>query len=255
MIERKFVQEKLKEYQVEEFISSTLKRVGHSKTKLVRTPLGEKIVIYAVRPGLVVGKKGENIKKLTKTLKTKFKFENPQVEIAEIERPSLDARIVAERIASTMEQFGSNRFKGIGHKTMQDVMDAGALGVEVIISGKVPSQRAKRWRFYRGYLKKCGEVAKTKVLTAYSEAQLKSGTIGVQVRIMPPDIELPDKVTLRTDEETTKIVKEQEETKQKEVEKPKKAKRAPAKKTTRKTKPKAKESVKEPEAPAEEAKE
>ncbi len=197
MIERKFVQEKLKEFQIEEFIAQSLKRVGLSKTKLVRTPLGEKIIIYAVRPGLVVGRKGENIKRLTRTLKSRFGLENPQLEIAEILKPELDARIVAEKITSTLEQFGLNRFKAIGHKTLQEVMNAGALGIEVLISGKVPSQRAKRWRFYQGYLKKCGDVAKEQVLVAYGEAHLKTGTVGVQVRIMPSDVILPDKVIMR----------------------------------------------------------
>jgi small subunit ribosomal protein S3 len=239
MIERKFVQEKLKEFQIEEYVSETLKRVGHSKTKVVRTPLGEKVIIYAVRPGLVVGKKGENIKKLTRTLKTRFGLENPQVEIAEIPSPDLDPKIVAEKISSTMEQFGSSRFKAIGHKAMQDVMNAGGLGIEILVSGKVPSQRAKRWRFYQGYLKKCGDVAQTQILQAYSEAQLKSGTVGIQVRIMPPDVELPDKVIIKSVEDAQQSTqKEAEEKAAKEQveaeEKPKK--KAPRKRGPRKKK-------------------
>ncbi len=194
MIERKFISEKMKEHQIQEFISETLKNVGHSHTKLVRTPLGEKVVIYASRPGLVVGRKGENIKKLTNTLKKKFNLENPQIEIAEVENPSLDAQIVAERIASTLERFGTNKFKAIGHKTMTDVMSAGALGIEILISGKVPSQRAKTWRFYSGYLKKCGNIAVEGVKRARAAAILKTGAIGVQVAIMGPGIELPDAI-------------------------------------------------------------
>src|SRR3989304_2692290 len=151
MIERKFIAERLKEYQIQEFISQTLKNVGHSHTKLVRTPLGEKVIIYASRPGLVVGRKGENIKKLTNTLKKKFNLENPQIEIAEVENPNMDSQIVAERLARTRARFGIQKFKAIGHKTMMDVMSSGALGIEILISGKVPSARAKTWRFYSGY--------------------------------------------------------------------------------------------------------
>ena len=95
-----FVAEKLKEYRVQEFISKSLKNVGHSHTKVQRTPLGEKIIVYASRPGLVVGRKGENIKKLTTTLKKKFDFEDPQIEISEVDNIFLDAQIVAEIIAS-----------------------------------------------------------------------------------------------------------------------------------------------------------
>ena len=197
MIERKFVTKKIKEQQIEEFISQTLKNVGHSHTSLQRTPVGEKVVIYASRPGLVVGRKGENIKKLTNTLKRKFNLENPQIEIAEVEQPNLDAQIVAERIASTIERFGIQKFKAIGHKTMTDVMNAGALGIEIIISGKVPSARAKSWRFYSGYLKKCGNTALTNVEIAYGTAKLKSGIVGVKVSIMASTAGLANKITFK----------------------------------------------------------
>ncbi len=203
MIERKFVREKFKEYQIQDYIAKTLKNVGHSHTKLVRTPLGEKIVIFASRPGLVVGRKGENIKKLTATLKKKFGLENPQIEISEVEQPLLDAQIVAERIASTLERFGTQKFKAIGHKTMSDVMNAGALGIEIIISGKVPSARAKSWRFYSGYLKKSGSIALTGMRNANASAQLKSGTVGVKVKILPPDVKLPDDIELKQEEVLT----------------------------------------------------
>lgn len=196
MIERDFVKQRKKEYQIQEFVSSSLKNVGHSHTKMIRTPLGEKIIIFASRPGLVVGKEGENIKKLTQSLKRRFELENPQIEISEVEDINLDAQIVAEKIASSLEKFGINKFKGIGHKAMTDVMGAGALGIEIRISGKVPSARAKSWRFYLGYLKKSGDVAKG-IKQAYAVAQLKSGTVGIQVRIMPPDINLPDKIVIK----------------------------------------------------------
>lgn len=196
MIERKLLKSKMKEFQVEDYIAKTLQNAGHSHTKLVRTPLGEKIIIFASRPGIVVGRKGENIKKLTNTLKRKFKFENPQIEISEVENPNLDAQIVAEKIASTLERFGLKRFKATGHKTLVDVMNAGAIGIEIVMSGKIPSTRARSWRFYSGYLKKCGDIALTGVKTAYASAQLKSGTVGIRVKIMPPDVKLPDDIEI-----------------------------------------------------------
>jgi len=195
MIERQFVAQKLKEFQIQEYITETLGNVGHSHTKLQRTPLGEKIVVFSSRPGLVVGRKGANIKKLTTTLKKRFGLENPQIEISEVENINLDATIVAERIISSLEKFGTQRFKGVGHKSIQDVMNAGALGVEILISGKIPSSRAKTWRFYKGYLKKCGDVAVSHVKEAHSQALLKTGVVGVKVKIMLADTELPDKIT------------------------------------------------------------
>jgi small subunit ribosomal protein S3 len=196
MDQTKILQQKIKEFEIQEFVAQNLKGVGLSSTKLVLTPLGEKIVVSASRPGLVVGRKGQSIKKLTSLLKKRFNLENPQIEISEVENVNLDSQIVAERIANSLERFGLSRFKGVGHKTMEDVMHSGALGIEIIISGKVPSARAKRWRFYQGYLKKCGQVAIEGVRTAYTTAQLKTGTIGIVVKIMPPNLILPDDITI-----------------------------------------------------------
>ena len=210
MIERKFVAHKIKEYQIQEYIEGNLKNVGHSHTKMIKTPLGEKIILYASRPGLIVGRKGQNIKELTKTLKKRFGLENPQIEINEVADVNLDANIVAERITDSLERFGSQKFKAIGHKVMEDVMTAGALGVEIIVSGKIPSSRAKSWRFYSGYLKKSGDISIAGVDKSYAQAKLKTGVVGVKVSIMPPGTKLPDKVELIEEkEEKIKEVKEE----------------------------------------------
>ncbi|MBI5389429.1 30S ribosomal protein S3 [Candidatus Woesearchaeota archaeon] len=201
MIEREIIKKKMNEFSVKEYISENLKRIGHSDTKVQRTPLGEKIIISASRPGLVVGRKGQSIKKLTLDLKKHFNMDNPQVELAEVDNVSLDPHIIAEKIQTSMESFGIARFKGLGHKIMTEVMGAGAKGIEILISGKVPSARAKRWRFYQGYLKKSGDVAMTKVRVAYAAAQLKSGTVGIQVRIMPPDVRMPDSIIHLSEQE------------------------------------------------------
>ena len=258
MSTRKIVNQKIKEFQIQEFVKESLNQVGLSNTKLQMTPLGEKIIIAASRPGLIVGRKGQSIKKLTQTLKKKFGLENPQIEINEVEAPNLDANIVAERISNSLERFGSQRFKGVGHKCMEDVMNAGALGIEILISGKVPSSRAKRWRFYQGYLKKSGDIAIEGVRKAYTDAQLKTGTVGIQVRIMPPDLTLPDTITFK--KEVTEVVEEvklsegkQEvkktsEDKTDDKEKKKTTKKKTTKKTTKKLsegKQEAKASVKE----------
>ncbi|MDO8480644.1 MAG: 30S ribosomal protein S3 [Nanoarchaeota archaeon] len=195
MIERKFVAANMKECLIEEFISQSIKGAEHSKTKIQRTPLGEKVVIYSSRPGIIVGRKGQSIKQLTKVLKKRFNLENPQIEIADVGNPSLDANIMAERICSYLERFGISKFKGIAHRVMTEVMNAGGMGIEIIMSGKIPSSRAKSWRFYQGYLKKCGDIALTGVHIAHKQAQLKAGVVGVKVSIMPPETILPDKIT------------------------------------------------------------
>lgn len=201
MIERKFVSQNLKEFEIKEYLVASLNRAGVSEVRLIRTPLGEKILIAASRPGLVVGRSGVNIARLTKEIKERFKLENPQIELEEVTDPNADAHIVAEQIASALERFGASRFKGIGHKAMTDVMSTGAMGVEILISGKIPSSRAKTWRFYQGYLKKCGDIAVNKVKKAEVQAFLKIGVIGIKVKIMPKGLILPDKVNIKILEE------------------------------------------------------
>ncbi len=211
MIERQFIAQKTKEYYIKQYIENKLKGVGISQIKLKKIPLGEKIIIYTSRPSLIVGSRGANIRDLTRVLKQDFKLENPQIEINEVKNPFIDAMIVAERIASSLERFGSARFKSIGHKVMENVIKSGALGIEVIISGKIPGARAKSWRFYQGYLKKCGDIAVTGVQKAKTAALLKTGIIGIQVSIMPPDIVLPDYVNIRKElvqESSVRDVKE-----------------------------------------------
>lgn len=210
MIERNILGQKMKEFHIKEFIAAEFVKTGYSHTKIQRTPLGDKVIIYTSRPGLVVGRKGENIRKLTNTLKNKFKMDNPQIEIGEIENPYFDAQSIAEKIAYTIEKFGSQRFKSIGYKTLQSIMDAGALGAEIVISGKIPSARAKRWRFTNGCLKKCGYVSDKYVIRGKSVALIRSGAVGISVNIMPSDIELPDDV---------KIIEQNPELKEEEIKK------------------------------------
>jgi small subunit ribosomal protein S3 len=249
MIERKIIEQTVREFQIEEYIKNNLKRVGYSHSKVQKTPLGDKIIIHASRPGLIVGRQGSNIKRLTADLKNKFNMENPQVEISEVENPDLDANIVAERIVNSLERYGHQRFKGIGHKVMEDVMRTGALGVEILISGKIPSDRAKAWRFYQGYLKKCGDIAITQVDKCYKAAHLKIGSVGIKVSIMPPDIKLPDDIKLVEEkQEVVEEVKEEEikkeieeetealkEIKEKMKEKESKDTKKESKKSTKKT--------------------
>ena len=236
MIERDFIAQKTKEFYIKKYVEQKLRHVGISQIRLKKIPLGEKIIINTSRPSLVVGSKGANIKSLTKTLKKRFKLENPQIEINEVKDIFLDANIVAEQIAGSLERFGSARFKGAGHKTMDNVMKAGAMGVEIIISGKIPGARAKNWRFYMGYLKKCGDVAVSGVRKAKKSALLKSGIIGIKVSIMPPDLILPD--TIKILDEPIQIVEEIKEEKKKSkksITKKKTTKKTTKKKTTKKS--------------------
>ncbi len=221
MIERQFVLRNKKQFEIQKYLFETLRRAGLSYVEIKRTPLGERIIIHTTRPGLVVGRSGSNIKKITSELKSRFKLDNPQVEIAEVKDPNLDPKVVAEKIILSLERYGSKRFKAILHKAMEEVMNAGALGVEIILSGKVPSARAKSWRVSVGYLRKCGDVAIEGIRKASRQAKLKSGVVGVKVSITPPDLDLIDKIDLSQLNKSVEQaeVKEVEEEKHSEAEK------------------------------------
>lgn len=227
MIERKIIASKFKEFQVRKYVKENLGRVGLSDIKLKKTSMGEKVIVSASRPGLVVGRGGATIQKLTSELKVGFKLDNPQIEIDEVKDFGLDAAVVAESIVAQLERFGTQRFKGIGHKALDTVMRAGALGVEILISGKIPSSRAKTWRFADGYMKKCGDIAITGVDTSKQFACLKTGVVGVQVRIMPATTVLPDKITLK--QVSVPIIEEVKDTAKKDVNEDVKAAKEPRK--------------------------
>ena len=232
MIERQFIKQKSKQFQIQDYISQQFSKAGHSRTEIQRTPLGERVIIYTTRPGLIVGVRGDNIKRLTKVLKTKFNMENPQIEIGEVPEPFLDPAITAQRIASTLEKYGPKRFKSVGYKTLQQIMDAGAIGAEVVIGGRgVPGARAKSWRFSAGHMKKSGDLAQNYVKKAKIAANLKSGTIGIKIMIMTPDIKLPDKITVLDAPREVKI----EEPKVKDEKKSKIIKKIPKKETKKKS--------------------
>lgn len=227
MIERQIVAQKLKEYAIKEQIFTYLGRLSCSHIKMQRTPLGERITVYTSKPGLIVGKKGANIKNLTQLLKTKFKLENPEIEVGEIKDPELDASTIAKNIVNSIVRFGPKRFKAIAYNVLDSTLKSGAKGIEVVISGRgLPGERAKSWRFTAGYLKKSGDIAENYIDKAMEAANLKSGTIGVKVSVLHPEIVLSDTIILKDNKadevkiEEERIVEEvKEETKKEEKKK------------------------------------
>jgi small subunit ribosomal protein S3 len=249
MIEREIIKKKLKEFEILEYIAETLDRPGYSHTTIQKTPLGEKVTIYTSKPGFIVGRKGANIKALTEVLKVKFGFENPQVEVSEIEDPNLNPHAVAKHIVHTFERFGPQRFKFLGYKMLDTIIKAGAVGGEIVISGRgVPSQRSKTWRFSAGHLKKSGDVAENLISKGFAVAHLKSGSVGVKVSILTPDVVLPDTIRIKeiVSSKQEEIVEGEKEEKVKEEIKAK-APEVKEEKTTKKkeVKPSKKEEIKE----------
>ena len=195
MEEKKFVTFKKEELGVKEYIKKELGKGRISAVNIEYTPVGEKIIVATSKPGLVIGRKGEKIDELTRVLKKKFKLDNPHIEIKEIFEARLDAQLVADEIAVSLERQGSLKFKVIAYKMLQEIRRAGALGAEIVLSGKLPSERAKSWRFAEGYLKKTGDPAKV-VDRAMSQAVTIMGVVGIKVSILPPNAHIHDRIVV-----------------------------------------------------------
>lgn len=195
MEERSVVKFKKDEFAIKEFVKTILGKGKVSKVRIEYTPIGEKVIISTDKPGIVIGKRGEKIEELIDSLKTKFKLENPRIEIDEIVKSEFDAQIIADEIALGLERLGPLKFKVIAYKNLQRIMNAGALGAEIVLGGKLPSSRAKKWRFSQGYLRKVGDSAKV-VDSAKAVAQTRPGTVGVKVSILSPTAKLGDKIDL-----------------------------------------------------------
>jgi len=189
-----FVTESIKKTEIDEFLQKKLERAGYGGVTISKTPLGTHMVIYAMRPGLVIGRGGESIKELAGILEEKFQVSNPQISVSEIEIPELNAYVVASRVASALQR--GIHFRRAGFWALNQVMDAGALGAEIVISGKLRTERARFEKFRAGYLARCGEPALKYVRRAEVHVQLKPGIFGIRIRIMPPDAVFPDKIQI-----------------------------------------------------------
>ena len=193
-IVKRFITESIKRTEIDEFLQKKLERAGYGGVNLSKTPLGTHVVIYAMRPGLVIGRGGETIKELASALEQSFKVGNPQISVSEIEVPEFNAHVVANRVASALER--GVHFRRAGFWALNQVMEAGALGAEIVISGKLTTERARFEKFKAGHFPIVGEPALRAMKTAEAHVQLKPGIIGVRVKIMPSDAIFPDKVTI-----------------------------------------------------------
>mgnify|MGYP001596100133 CR=1 FL=1 len=195
MEEKKFVKFKKDELGVKEFIKNNLGKGRISSVTIEYTPIGEKIIVATKSPGYVIGRGGEKIDELTQVLRKKFNLENPHIEIQEITKPEFDAQSVADEIAISLERLGNLKFKVVAYKMLDRIMKAGALGAEIRLSGRLPSERAKSWRFSQGYLKKTGDTAKV-VNRAQAVALTQLGITGIKVSILPPDAKIHDQINV-----------------------------------------------------------
>ncbi len=187
-----------KNMELDEYLKESLKETGYGGVDIQKTPIGTRITLYVTRPGLVIGRKGSGIKDLTTKLEQKFGLNNPQVSVMEIEIPELNPKIMANRIAQLIER--GTAFRRAAMWTINTVMGAGAMGVEVTIAGKLRSERAHFEKHSMGVIPKSGNVAGKIVKIGITDVLTKMGLMGIQLRIalkneMPNEFELIESTT------------------------------------------------------------
>jgi small subunit ribosomal protein S3 len=194
-IEKKFVREGYVKASLDEYFAKQLNRAGYGGMAINRTPMGTQITVYAEKPGMVIGKAGKVIRKLTRDIDRMYDMDNPQIDAQEVRRPELNAQMMATRLASSIERGWY--FRKAGHNAMRAIMNAGALGCEIVISGKLTGARSRTEKIVEGYIKHAGKPVDDIVDEGFAVAIKKLGTLGCKVRIIPPGAVLPDSFKLK----------------------------------------------------------
>ena len=231
---KEMLKERVRRVQVHDHVQNKTARAGFGGLSIQRTPLGTHVRISAERPGLVIGRKGSDIQRLTEELERKFGYENLQVEAGEVNNFALNPLIMAAKVANALER-GWN-YRRAGNSMLQRIMDAGARGCQITIAGKLTGLRHRTEKFLSGHIKFCGETALELMDVGIAQAKLKPGTIGVKVAIMKPDARLPDEIeVVKPEIPATEEVKEEEgEEKTEEAKKEEDSKEKPKEKETKK---------------------
>lgn len=179
--------------ELDEFLREELKDAGYGGVDIQKSPLGTRLTLYVTRPGLVIGRKGSGIKDLTSKLEIKYGLTNPQISVIELEIPELNPKIMCNRIAQLIER--GTAFRRAALWTVNTIKNAGALGVEVTISGKLRSERAHFEKHSSGIIPKSGNMADRVVKEGITHVLTKMGIMGIQLKIaikgsVPPEFEL-----------------------------------------------------------------
>ena len=194
-----FVNRNVERLLVKEFLMKNTKRAGFGGLNIKRTPAGTEVEVMAERPGMVIGRGGKIINELQKRLDEEFAIDNPKLKVADVENPTLNAQVMAEKVASALERGWY--YRRAGHSAALNIMEAGARGVIITVAGKLTGARNRTQKFILGHVKYCGETADRYMDKGYSVAVKKLGTIGVTVEIMRPGVVLPHEVTVYSDED------------------------------------------------------
>ena len=195
--------------ELNEYLSSSLSEAGYGGAEVQKTPIGTKITLFVIRPGLVIGRKGSGIRDLTTRLEQQFNLENAQVSVTEVTKPELNPNIMANRIAQLIER--GTAFRRASLWTINTIMGAGAMGVEITISGKLRGERAHFEKHSAGTIPKSGKVAEEVVRSSTNSILTKMGLVGIKLKISLKEethldfdlsLEAQPKVETQTDSES-----------------------------------------------------
>ncbi|MBP1449371.1 MAG: 30S ribosomal protein S3 [Thermoproteus sp.] len=195
---KKILQDNVKRWMVKEYLEYKLARLGYVDSEILKTPLGTRIVIYAERPSRIIGRKGAVVKELSQILGTKLGLDNPQVDvidISKVEAPEMFPKVVAYRIANAMAK--GIRFRRAAFVAIRQVMEAGAKGFELVISGKLSTERAKFEKYKVGKIYKTGHDSQYSIRRSVVHVLLKPGIYGIEVSIAPANVRFADEFKLR----------------------------------------------------------
>merc|ERR1712211_79234 len=183
---RKFVADGVFKAELNEFLTRELAEDGYSGVEVRVTPTRTEIIIMATRTQNVLGEKGRRIRELTSVVQKRFNFPEGTVE--------LYAEKVQTRGLCAIAQAESLRYKLIGglavrracYGVLRFIMESGAKGCEVVVSGKLRGQRAKSMKFVDGLMIHSGDPCNDYVDTACRHVLLRQGVLGIKVKIMLP---------------------------------------------------------------------
>jgi small subunit ribosomal protein S3 len=183
--------------ELDEFFEKELKDAGYGGLEIQKSPVGITLKVYVARPGLAIGRRGTGIKDLTDKVAARFKLANPQIAVTEVENPELNARIMAARIAQIASR--GTAFRRAAMWSVNNIMNAGAAGVEISVAGKLRSDRSHGEKYRAGIVPKSGDTAARSVIEATTDVLLKLGLYGIKVKIalkdaLPSDFQLKEDV-------------------------------------------------------------
>ncbi|MEJ6525094.1 MAG: 30S ribosomal protein S3 [OM182 bacterium] len=181
---RDYADNLLVDLRVREFVKKKLAAASVSRVEIERPAQTAKVTVYTARPGIVIGKKGEDVEKLRNTL-TQQMGVPVQVNIEEIRKPDLDAQLVADGVASQLER--RVMFRRAMKRAVQNAMRQGAEGIKIQVGGRLGGAEIARSEWYRE-----GRVPlhtfRADIDYATAEAATTYGIIGIKVWIFKGEI-------------------------------------------------------------------